>query len=585
MKFAKSHIDPRPAAVKAAKVTTKPRTPKVTVNPSATVKRTLRTKLAPTPVVGKTGKGHEGVKLFADSGLKETIARLALTGVLRDGYHRSEDDLAKEMVATLKKGAQADPVFVLKAAIASREHDFKLFPKLALASVLARQEKDEKFKLDVDTAAAQVLSTFNAGQILEALLVAKAKTFGVGLGRRVQSAVSDALKLKSTKSLESMTITERQNLQRVLRLAHPELPKVVSYVMDPTEHCPKNGKAVTDRQKAMEGIKNASMKDAAVADLIRDFKLPFNVTKGVVGGRGKVVWEAIRDNMTPMQLLINLKSLDEKGVINATWVKKAFDGVDQARLLPLDLLRPYVHADPKFQGAIADFMARMCDKPIPGLEDKSVHLAMDFSGSMTYEYKGAIKNWQPAVVLAASVLGSCEDRSFVLFNTGIMPEGGNIIGGWGGTTDKKVPVLKGKSGSQILKALLPLSPNGGTHTHLVVEDLIARRRKVDVVMIVTDEQENGRHGVYTAWNRYRKDVNPDARLLIVNCSNTAWHVAPGIDKSVTIIQSITPSIYQNLLGVEDDVVDVIERIALPSARSKAEKKNTARAEEFAEPLD
>lgn len=576
MKFAKTQLQ-KPKVKATPKVTPKPRTPKVAVNPRVAAK-------APKSV-GKTGVGHEGTRLYADTDQKATIARLALTGVLRDGAFRNENDISKEMVTVLKAAAKTDPIFVLKAAIAAREHDFKLFPKLALAAVLARAEKDEKFKHDVDEAAARVLSTYNAGQILEALLVAKDRTFGTGLGARVQKVVSKALKLKSTKSLESMTITERQNLQRLLRLAHPELPKAVTYVLDPTEKSPRNGRAVTDRQKAMESIKNPSLKDAAVADLIREFNLPFNVTKGVVGGRGKVVWEAIRDNMSPMQLLINLKSLDEKGLVTQAWLKKTFNEVDQARLLPLDLLRPYCYADPKFQGAIADFMARMCDKPIPGLEDMKVHVALDFSGSMSYEFKGAIKNWHPAVVLCASVLGSCEDRSFVVFNNTVAQEGQSLANDWCCPSSLKVPYLKGKTGSTILKDLLAMSPNGGTSTYLVIDDLISRRRKVDVVMIVTDEQENGRHGVYERWNAYRRDINPKARLLVVNCSNTAWHVAPGIDKSVTLIQSITPSIYQNLLGVEDDVVDVIERVKLPSARAKAEKKNMSRAEEHSEPED
>ena len=179
-------------------------------------------------------------------------------------------------------------------------------------------------------------------------------------------------------------------------------------------------------------------------------------------------------------------------------------------------------------------------------------------------------------MLSASVLGNVRRRSLSLYNRAVYAEAGGSINSDGyGYQPQRVPNLSGMTGAQILKTLLPMRPCGGTDTGLALRTLRQERKVYDTILLVTDEQENGRIGAYNEWLMYRRDVAPNARLVIVNVSANKWHIAPGIDSSITHIQTVNASIYKSLTSVEDDVVDVIERVELPSIRAQAEADNLA----------
>jgi len=510
----------------------------------------------------------EGKAAYSDPSLYESVARLALTGVLNNQFYKREDSVADDLVAVCSKMAKSDPIFLLKAAKTARDLNMKLFPKLAIAAAIAETEKSKDAKLVNDTAA-QVLSTYNPNQLLEFVLLMKERQFGKGLGSRTQRIVSKALAKIDNRRLENMIISERDGLQRILRLVHPNLDSMVKYVLDKKEGT-ENGLPLTQRQRAMEEIKTLVQEkpkgfESKIAGLIREHKLPFNALKGIVGGLGSDVWDAIADQMSVLQLLLNLKSLDEgKEVMSPRKLKALLDSKfvpGKTRILPLDVMRPYAMVRNEYHDVLSEIVEKLGDEPVPGLEDKRVGLVLDGSGSMGGFQPGS--PWMNACSLTIPFLTNCKDRHFMVYSNDLYHEGGEVTkGGYGYEKSLKVP--KFRKGLDNFNKLIKCFPNGGTDTAKAMQWYLQERVIVDVLILITDEQQNGRESFYNIWENYKAKVNKNAKLLVVNPTNYEWHLAPGhkLDPSITIVQTLTPAIYRMVSYHGKDVVSVIKETDL-----------------------
>jgi hypothetical protein len=73
----------------------------------------------------------EGHAAFRED-LKQSIARIAFTGVLADSFYGKENQQAGEFIPLCLDAANKEPRYLLNAALVSRKANFKLFPKIAL---------------------------------------------------------------------------------------------------------------------------------------------------------------------------------------------------------------------------------------------------------------------------------------------------------------------------------------------------------------------------------------------------------------------------------------------------------------------
>ena len=486
----------------------------------------------------------EGHPAFRES-LKQSIARVAFTGVLADQFYGKEEQQAKELIPLILDAVNKEPDFLLKAAQVSRKANFKLFPKLALGGLMGSQAWKK-----IEPQAQIILGTYGAGQLLELALLLKSREMGHGLGARAQRVLGNALVSKSRERLEDMTLQDRQDMRRLLRLLHPkgfnpEQAALLRYVLgdDPV--------AVTERQKAMESLKGGFWDQAK---MITDHRLPFNATKGFANADPKT-WEAIRDNMSPLQILLNLKALDERGVIGPTILESILGKVDltKTRLIPHDILRPLGMATAKYSEVLIRFLARLASQPIPGLEDKRVGILMDFSGSMAPGFQAnSLGKWILAVTLAAPIMATCPSRHLAFFGPSACFEGQTL------DQTVKFPYLKGCPTEAAFHNLLGLTPCQSTNIPAGIELFNANNIPLDVLFLFTDEQQNGHPLGGQAWNTYRGRINPKAKLVVVNVSNTKWHMADSGDPSISIIQSITPLIYHQFSNFDQSAVEMIE---------------------------
>lgn len=504
----------------------------------------------------------EGHPAFRES-LKASIARVAFTGVLADSFYGKEQAQAKELIPLCMDAANKEPRFLLNAALVSRKANFKLFPKLAVAGLLSTCGAEAWAK--VEAPIIELLQGYSAGQLLELALVLKAKEFGKGLGSRAQRILGAALTTRTTKRLEDMTLSDRSDMRRLLRLLHPKGFKtdqaaLLAYTLgdDP--------KPVTERQEAMSRLATAEQQ----AGLISQFALPFNATKGVAN-KDKATWGAIRDNMSPLQVLLNLKALDERGVMNPAILERILGAVDisKTRLVPHDILRPLGMACEmsgqhvtRYREILTNLLARLASVPLPGLGDKRVGVLLDFSGSMASGYnRNSLGHWVLAVTLATPIMAACPNRYLAFFGFQACFEGERLpgqLGAWGNHDGVSFPYLGGCPAEVGFHNLLGLQPNQGTDIPKGIELFHKNNIPLDVLFLFTDEQQNGQTQGGQAWNKYRGQINPRARLVVVNVSNEKWHMAAETDPSITIIQSITPLVFQQFANFDQSAVEMIE---------------------------
>jgi hypothetical protein len=493
--------------------------------------------------------GGEVIKSRYSEQEEQTIARLALTTTLPTDANHTEEQIVQQLVNALRD--VKDPEFILRAAQVSRKANFKLFPKVAAAALLANRTSIEGWN-PIEIQLAHLLGSYPPGQLLELVLMVKGKLFGKGLGTFEQRFFARIMQTWNLDRLEGFTLDSAGDLQRLMRLVHPNLNQMSTFVLD-------GRPAISARQTAASMLRSATSPE----DLIRDFRLPFNFTKGAIPNSNTAAWEAIREGMGPLQLLLNLRALDEKGVMNPKLLAELLAEAENSRLLPVDVLRPIINAPQPYQETLISLLSRMAPVPLPGLENLEIAVLIDGSGSMTWTTmtgtnQGCVEagkptNWQRALVMAAPLL-ALPNRHYMIFDSNPRPEGHQAYAHRGtGMT----PYLKGCPKEAILHNLLNACPAGSTNTGAAIHHYTQTKTRVDVMFVITDENQNGSLTALEAFRRYQSAVNPEAKLVIINCTTTAWHMAPEGTKDVKIIQSITPLIYQMLESYDQSSVELI----------------------------
>lgn len=491
-----------------------------------------------------SSKVKTSTTVFSDKDTYHKLAKVALTGVLKGQFYKNEDNVVKELTSVVEKMAETDPVFLLKTAKASRALNMKLFPKLAIAAVLSKSSDKS-----TDSEIEKILSTYNPGQLLEFILMLKNKQYGRGLGSRQQKLVGRSLASVSTKRLEDWTLSEGANLNRILRLVHPTLDPMVKFVLS------TKGDSPTDRQRALETVKYLQNEKSAdyqteIAALIKEYKLPFNALKGILSSENKAAWDEIAENMSVIQLLINLRSLDNMGVMSTSRLRRLLEAKyvkGKTRILPFDIMRPMAAADPKYKDVLGDFLEKLILDPIPSLAGKTIGLILDGSGSMGGTQTGD-SPWMTSMALALPLLASCDVKESIIYSS----------------TIKKMPEFRKYDGAENFKRISKAFPSGSTNTDMAVQHFVSNKIKVDTLVLITDEQQNGysHGGFHNAWARYRANVNPKAEILIVNATPYEWHMAETGENGVTIVQTLTPAVYQMISHQGEDMVDVINNVVL-----------------------
>jgi len=513
---------------------------------------------------------------------EEAVARVLLTGILKNQFYRSADDAAKEALPLLIERAKKDPEFLLKAACVARNSHMKGMVKVALAAIAG--SSDERF-LDLELTkevAVALLSTFHPGQLIQFVELCKSKKFGRGFGSRSQKWVRATMEKWGYRKLENFTLKYPTALNQLVRLVHPRYTDarggLIKYVLDG-----RKADATGARQKVVEHMKKlTNSKD--IAKEMLEHEIPWDVVKGFAGMKDDIAIASMTQ-MGLTALLLNIRSLEQHNVFSSTGgiaaLKLKMKEVQDGRAIPLDFAKPYIHAtNSEVKSVLLDAMVHTLDVPMGAIEGLDVAVSVDISGSMNGE------TLQTAGLLAVPFL-KAKSLWFTTFDTGLYEEGVShssgrheMFGGAGGYC----PKLKGLPRKTQVQNLLSMRTAGGTNVSVSVEHALARGRKVDVFVLITDEQQNAGTPIMTVWKKYLAKVNPNAQLWVINATNYQWHSADFGEPSVTVYQTMTPALFKNLEYVGQNLTTAIRKFSLKEFVQEQLKSKT-QVQETEEPAE
>jgi len=490
---------------------------------------------------------------------EEAVARVLLTGILKNQFYRSADDAAKEALPLLIERAKKDPEFLLKAACLARNSHMKGMVKVALAAISG--SASEQFidgDLTRETAIA-LLSTFHPGQLIQFVELVKSKQFGRGFGSRPQKWVRAAMEKWGYKKLENYTLKYPSALNQLVRLVHPRYTDgrggLIKYVLDG-----RKAEATGEKQRVVEELKKETS-NKTIANQMLDYEIPWDVIKGFAGLKDEIA-VASMTQMGLTALLLNIRSLEQHGVFGnsagLTALKLKMKEVQNGRSIPLDFAKPYIHtSNDRIRSILLDAMVATLDVDMGPVEGLDIAVSVDISGSMSGE------KLQTAGLLAVPFL-KAKSLWFTTFDTGLYEEGVKTSGAdrWGWNYGGFCPKIKGLPRKQQVQNLLSLKACGGTNVALPLQHAIRQSRKVDLFVLITDEQQNAGTPLMQVWRQYKTHVNKKAQLWIINASNYEWHSADFGDRSVTIYQTMTPALFKNLEYVGQNLVQAIRKFSL-----------------------
>jgi len=517
--------------------------------------------------------------LSKSSDWRVNLSRVMLTGVLKNQFYRSTQNAADEALKITPRAAKEDPTFLLKAVCYARILNMKGMVKVGLAALNGHADTTFLARESTRLAAVGLLSTFHPGQLLQFVELVRSKQLGRGFGSRPQKWVRAAMENWNVKRVEDYTLKYPKALNALVRLVHPryndERGGIVNYVLNK-----KSVRVTGSKQVVVEALKrdlnssDASAKAAAKAILEND--IPWDVIKGI---GYKLTPELAMAQMVQMgltALLLNVRSLEQHGAFSNLDGLKALQlkmgEVKNSRSLPLDFAKPYIFSsNESVKNVLLDAMVDTLDVPMPFLESKRVGLSIDISQSMSGEFL------QTSALLAVPFL-KAKNLWLTTFDWSLYEESGIVakanLEGYGyyyqSCADKgKCPKINGLPRREQVRNLLGLKSAGGTDIAVSIRQATKDRRKLDLMVLITDEHQNLGTKLMDAWRQYRGTVNSGAQLFIINATNYEWGVCDYSDPSVTVYQSLTPAIFKNLEFLGIDIVSAIEDFDLANIRKRA----------------
>ena len=115
--------------------------------------------------------------------------------------------------------------------------------------------------------------------------------------------------------------------------------------------------------------------------------------------------------------------------------------------------------------------------------------------------------------------------------------------------DDRVEELAVSMRDSVLTQAQRVNARGGTNTALPMRQLLAERDRVDNIVLITDEQQNQGPPFVDVLDQYRKKVNAEARVFILDVAPyrnaltgqdpKSWYVYGWSDQALTFISMVS----------------------------------------------
>ncbi|MCL6604002.1 MAG: TROVE domain-containing protein [Paenibacillus sp.] len=454
-----------------------------------------------------TTSNKEGYPSYTRSAEEQYIQTL-VTNTLGNTFYADQRQLLAEAEEIHREMAQVNPLFMAKAIVYARNEGYmRLQPLFGLAILSAyRPDLFSQIFLNV----VRIPS-----DLTDFLTILKGLGRGEG-GRAVKRQVNRFLAgISEYWAIKYNGRGRGYSLGDAIATAHPKPADLKQQALYRYLIGQEANLSLLPQVEALEQLKRAGS-EAEQLMWIETGKLPHEVVTGAVKPT-KAVWEALLHQMPIFALLRHLNALDRAGVFEdrnnlAIAVERLTDqrALKKSKILPFRFAAAFRQVQhPVLRDALRDAAEYTFDN-LPDLEDQTA-IFLDISGSMNGEYL------QIGSVFALALYKKTQGNSlFWLFDT-------------------EVEDARPSRRDSILSQADRIQARGGTDTGAPVRKLLNERRKVDQIVMITDEQQNHGSPFYEALQKYRSKVNPHVKAYIIDIAPYRNAMVPQPDRNTFYI--------------------------------------------------
>ncbi|MBD3350294.1 MAG: TROVE domain-containing protein [Candidatus Lokiarchaeota archaeon] len=462
---------------------------------------------------------------------KEIFEQLMFTGGFYNIYYMNETEMIRNCIKVVSAYTADNPVSAAKLAINGRKRGFmRSLPILAVSFLSHTQNQQVKKKAFVDAFRGIIITPRDLIDFIDI-------TRGFrGLGRMIKREINRYIKnvLKS-RYAEFYAMKYKRHLSIAIKLAHPKSNNpLVDYILNKVS-IDDIDNSLYPQLYAFEEYKSKETPDINdYVNLIERFKLEMQTLIGTHKPTERI-WEALIPQMSAMQLIKNLASLERHiGGNKLTSIIKnqlSIERLNKGRVLPFRILQAYKMLKywklKRILGNIADDYAIQYDWSNLG----KVCIAPDISASMGCRIAqrkviGHNKYKKIRQVIPSEIAG---------IMTGILALGlpDSILLPWDQVAfqlkkrnkdsvylqverNRKIQKKKRKVRYSVTSiANFIFNATGcGTFMEAPIEYLLKDQINVDTCILITDSEEWGL-GLLNTWIKYLNFVNKTANLVLI----------------------------------------------------------------------
>lgn len=420
---------------------------------------------------------------------EEQYLQTLLTNTMSNTFYADRNELLSDAAQLHYEMADTNPTFMAKAIVFARNEGFMRLQPLFGLAVLSVFRPDLFAKIFL-----QVVRI--PSDLSDFLTILKGMGRGEG-GRAVKRQVSFFLAgVSEYWALKYNGRGRGYSLGDAVATAHPKPKDMKQQALFRYLRGLEANLALLPQVEALENLKLAPNEDERIAWIERG-KLPYETVTGAIQP-SKAVWEALLYQMPTFAMLRHMNALQRAGVLEDRrnldyMVSRLTDkqALTKAKILPFRLATAFRQVEhPQLRDALREAV-ELTFENLPELGEHTA-IFLDISGSMSGRYL------EIGSVFALALYKKTQGNSlFWLFDTEVV--------------DAK-PSRK----DSILTQAAQIQTRGGTDTGAPVRKLIQDQKKVDQIIIITDEQQNSGSPFYKRLKQYRSKVNRDARAFIVD---------------------------------------------------------------------
>ncbi|MCY9517567.1 TROVE domain-containing protein [Paenibacillus apiarius] len=491
-----------------------------------------------------TTRNCDGYPAYARSAEEQYLQTL-LTNTMGNTFYADRNELQEDASLMHMEMAERNPQFMAKALVYARNEGYMRLQPLYGLAVLSCYRSDLFAKVFLKV-------VLIPSDLSDFLTILQGLGRGEG-GRAVKRQVNRFLAgVSEYWALKYNGRGRGYSLGDAIATAHPKPADLKQQALFRHLRGREANLALLPQVEALENLKRANTEKKQLR-WITQGKLPYSTVTGAIKPT-KAIWEALLRQMPAFALLRHLNALLRAGVFeneaNLQYAVQRLadrEALAKAKILPFRFALAYEQVNhPVLRDALREAV-ELTFGNLPELGEQTA-IFLDISGSMSGEYL------RIGSVFALALYKKTQGNSlFWLFDT-------------------KVLDAKPSRHDSILSQAERIRVRGGTDTGAPVRELLRQGKKVDQIIIITDEQQNSGSPFYEALSAYRAQVNPEVKAFIVDIAPYRTAMVPPQDTNTHYIygwsDNVLTYIAQTVQGYKT-LVERVESITVEEARDES----------------